>query len=105
LSPPVDVDTFRKEVLTPSLPEERNNQVLVISRFNPSNKIENAIRLAKLLKQNGIGKRMKIVRSLSPDRLDYYSSLLTMVRDYKLTDHVKFEVNVTFQELMTNMRE
>jgi hypothetical protein len=48
---------------------------------------------------------MKIVRSLSPDRLDYYSSLLTMVRDYKLTDHVKFEVNVTFQELMTNMRE
>jgi glycosyltransferase involved in cell wall biosynthesis len=105
LSPPVDVDTFRKEVLTPSLPEERNNQVLVISRFNPSNKIENAIRLAKLLKQNGIGKRMKIVRSLSPDRLDYYSSLLTMVRDYKLTDYVKFEVNVTFQELMTNMRE
>jgi glycosyltransferase involved in cell wall biosynthesis len=105
LSPPVDVDTFRKEVLTPSLPEERNNQVLVISRFNPSKKTENAIRLAKLLKQNGIGKRMKIVGSLSPDRLDYYSSLLTMVRDYKLTDYVKFQVNVTFQELMTNMRE
>jgi glycosyltransferase involved in cell wall biosynthesis len=100
LSPPVDVNLFRKNVLFSSK-NEREDTILIISRFHPSKKIENAIRLAKLLKGNGIGWRMKIVGNLSPAMLGYYHYLKQTVQHQDLSDYVNFQVNVSFDKLLS----
>ena len=102
LSPPVDVDLFRKAVLFSSM-NKRDDTILVISRFHPSKKVENAIRLAGLLKQKGIGRSMKIVGNLSPHMIGYYSYLRQMVQDQDLSDYVTFHVNVSFNKLLSIM--
>jgi glycosyltransferase involved in cell wall biosynthesis len=104
LSPPVDVDLFRKAVLFSST-NMRDDTILVISRFHPSKKVENAIRLAELLKQNGIGRNMKIVGNLSPHMIGYYTYLKQMVQDQHLSDYVTFQVNVSFNKLLSLMCE
>jgi glycosyltransferase involved in cell wall biosynthesis len=101
LPPPVEVDTFRKILLST---EDREDVVLVISRFHPSKKIENAILLAKLLKQNQVGERMNIVGNISPGRAGYYNYLCQLIRRYNLEDFVKIEVNVKFGRLLSLMR-
>ncbi len=104
VSPPVDVDLFRKAVLFSST-NMRDDTVLVISRFHPSKKVENAIRLAELLKENGIGRNMKIVGNLSPHMIGYYTYLKQMVQDQHLSDYVTFQVNVSFNKLLSLMCE
>ena len=106
LSPPVDVDFFRNAGLTSSSSyNSRKDTILVISRFNPTKKIENAIRLAKLLKQNKIGNGMKIVGNLSPEGFGYYSYLKEMVQNCGLADYVTFEINISAGKLLTLMCE
>ncbi len=100
LSPPVDVNLFRKNVLFSSK-NMGEDKILIISRFHPSKKIENAIRLAKLLKQNGIGRSMKIVGNLSPAMLGYYHYLKQTVQHHDLSDYVNFQVNVSFDKLLS----
>src|SRR4029078_4945158 len=102
LYPPVDVDTFRKASLSPDTRDD--GAILVISRFHPSKKIENAIYLAKLLKQNQVGKHIDIVGNISPDGLGYYNYLCRLVKHYGLEDFVRFEVNVRFNRLLDLMR-
>ena len=102
LSPPVDVDTFRSACLWTDI---RDNYLLVVSRLHPTKKIENAIRLSKLLKQNGIVKQVKIIGNLSPIDAAYHGYLTNLVRQYDLDDFVKFEVNVNFGRLIELMRE
>jgi glycosyltransferase involved in cell wall biosynthesis len=102
LSPPVDVDVFRKAVLFSSM-NKRDDTILVISRFHPSKKVENAIRLAEYLKQKGIGQSMKIVGNLSSHMIGYYSYLRQMVQDQDLSDYVTFHVNVSFNKLLSLM--
>jgi glycosyltransferase involved in cell wall biosynthesis len=101
----VDVDFFRNTALLPSLSNNRKDVILVVARFHPSKKIENAIRLAKLLKQYQIGNCMKIVGNLPPSRYGYYSYLKQMVQDYNLTDYVTFEINVSFSKLLALMQD
>jgi glycosyltransferase involved in cell wall biosynthesis len=51
LSPPVDIDKFRKAKLPYRSPyDKKQNIVLVVSRFSADKEIENAITLANLLK-------------------------------------------------------
>ena len=105
LSPPVDVDLFRKAALFSSRSSNRKDAILIISRFHPTKKIENAIRLAKLLKQYKVGNGMKIVGNVPPRRYGYYFYLKHLVDHYDLTDYVTFEVNVSFSRLLNLMRE
>ena len=63
IRPPVDVETFRNEVLLSSV-LERQDTTLVISRINKHKEIENAIKLAKILKKTNVGKRMRIVGNM-----------------------------------------
>jgi glycosyltransferase involved in cell wall biosynthesis len=105
LSPPVDVDLFRKAALFSSRSSNRKDAILVISRFHPTKKIENAIRLAKLLKQYKVGNEMKIVGNIPPRRYSYYFYLKHLVDHYDLRDYVTFEVNVSFSRLLNLMRE
>jgi glycosyltransferase involved in cell wall biosynthesis len=110
LSPPVDVDTFRNRVLLSSSDSFNNSNmkngiILVISRFNPSKKIENAIKLAKLLKQNKVGREMKIVGNVTNDYFGYYLYLRQMVKNYDLGNYVKFETDIPFDMMLALMRE
>jgi glycosyltransferase involved in cell wall biosynthesis len=105
LSPPVDVDFFRNLSVLSSSSDNRKDIILVIARFHPTKKIENAIRLAKLLKERGIGSGMKIVGNLPPGRPGYYFYLRQMVDKYDLKDYIKFEINVRFSKLLKLMQE
>jgi len=101
LHPPVNVDAFRKASLSS---DSRDDSVLVISRFHPSKKIENAIQLARLLKQNQVGRRMNIVGNISPDGIGYYNYLHQLVEHYGLEDFVRLEANVRFDRLLELMQ-
>ena len=81
--------------------KETNDIILVISRIAPHKKIENAIKLAKILKDNNIGKGMKIVGNLYYYFFDYYSELKQMVLDLGLTDYVTFEINARLDKLIS----
>jgi glycosyltransferase involved in cell wall biosynthesis len=70
--------------------------VLVISRFHYSKKIENAIKLARLLKENEIGDGLTIVGNISSDSIEYFSHLREMVEKYDLGRFVKFIINADF---------
>lgn len=101
LHPPVDVDTFRNAALSS---DARDDSILVISRFHPSKKIENAIHFAKLLRQNELSSRMNIVGNISPDGASYFNYLRHLVRCYGLEDFIRFEVNASFDRLLGLMR-
>ena len=105
LRPPVDVDTFRR-VLLSSTNKREDDIIIVVSRIDKQKKIENAIRLAKLLKQNNIGSRMKIIGNIDYKYdLNYYLSLNQMIRDFDLEDYVTLETNVCLNNLLSIMRE
>ena len=103
LSPPVDVVLFRKAALFSSY--SRKDAILVISRFHPTKKIENAIQLARLLKQYKVGTEMKIVGNIPPKRDGYYLYLRHLLERYNLEDYVTIEANVSFSRLLNLMRE
>ena len=105
LSPPIDIETFRNIALMTNGYKETNDIILVISRIAPHKKIENAIKLAKILKDNNIGKGMKIVGNLYYYFFDYYSELKQMVLDLGLTDYVTFEINARLDKLISIIRE
>jgi glycosyltransferase involved in cell wall biosynthesis len=100
LPPPVDVDIFHNACLASNV---RDDSILVISRFHPSKKIENAIHLAKLLRQNEVGICMNIVGNMLPDGIGYFNYLNDLVRHYGLEDFVRFEINVKFDRLLDLM--
>lgn len=85
---------------------EEDDIVIVVPRIDKQKKIENAIRLAKLLKQNNIGSGMKIIGNMDYNYdLDYYLSLNQMIRDFDLKDYVTLETNVCLNNLLSIMRE
>jgi glycosyltransferase involved in cell wall biosynthesis len=105
LSPPIDIETFRNVALMTNRDDERNDIILVISRIAPHKKVENAIKLAKILKDNNIGKGMKIVGNLYYYFFDYYSELKQMVLDLGLTNYITFEINASLDKLLSCIRE
>src|SRR5919205_4407449 len=105
LSPPIDIETFNNVALMANSNYERNGTILVISRIAPHKKIENAIKLAKILKDNNIGKGMKIVGNLYYYYFDYYSELKQMVLGLGLAEYITFEINASLNKLLSIMRE
>ena len=104
LSPPVNIDIFRNSVLFNSS-GNRKNMILVISRLHPSKKVENSIILAKLLKQNKIKVRTKIIGNLHPTELGYCTYLKDMVRKYNLENYVTIHTNISFTKLLELMKQ
>ncbi|HJT85139.1 MAG TPA: glycosyltransferase, partial [Nitrososphaeraceae archaeon] len=110
LNPPIDIETFHNIALTSDVNNNNNNNpsnntILVIARIAPHKKIENAIKLAKILKDNNIGKGMKIVGNLYYYFFDYYSEIKQMVLDLDLTDFITFEINANLDKLLSIIRE
>ncbi|HEX5519016.1 MAG TPA: glycosyltransferase [Candidatus Nitrosocosmicus sp.] len=79
--------------------------VLVISRIDPSKKIEKAITLAHLLMNKGIGNGMIIVGNLDEYNHGHYISLKEMVDDLNLKDYVRFEIDASIDKLVLNMKK
>lgn len=102
LYPPVDTEHFRRAAI--SSDDRRTDDILVISRFHRSKKIENAIHLARLLKRRNVGRRMVIVGNLSPDGCEYYTLLQKLAKNQDLGDFVKFEPCVSSSRLIELMR-
>lgn len=104
ISPPVDVEKFQSLLqFNNHVNEKRKETVLVISRIDPSKEIENAINLAKILKDKRIAKEMIIVGSLDPYFNEYYYHLQQMIEEFALTDYIKFEIDVEFEKLLSYM--
>jgi len=104
LSPPVEVERFRSAVWLSRSCKQYASTILVISRLHHTKKIENAIRLAKLLKKNKIAEGITIVGNVSPEGLQYYSHLKQKLKEYNLGKYVKFEINTNFEKLIDLMR-
>lgn len=104
LNPPVDVNFFRNNAFSLGK-QRRSNTILVIARFHPAKKIENAIKLAKLLKMSEIESRMKIIGYLTPDRPGYYLYIKKMVNENNLNNYITFEINADYDKLISIMRE
>ena len=107
LSPPIDIETFRNStlIINDGGDSERRDIILVISRIAPHKKMENAIKLAKILKDNSIGSEMKIVGNLYSYFSDYYSGLKQMIKELGLTDYVTFEINASLDQLLSIIQE
>jgi glycosyltransferase involved in cell wall biosynthesis len=105
LSPPIDIETFRNVASMSNGDDKRNDIILVISRIDPHKKIENAIKLAKILKNKNIGRGMKIVGNLYYYYSHYYSELKQLVLDLGLTDYIIFEINASLDNLLSIMQE
>ena len=107
LSPPVDIETFRNVASTKNSSNKRRKRdiILVITRIDPHKKIENAIYLAKILKDNKICTAMKIVGNLYHWNYDYYPKLEQMVIDLGLNDFITFEINASLDKLLSIIQE
>jgi glycosyltransferase involved in cell wall biosynthesis len=100
LSPPVDVETFRRAALY-SKEEERENTILVVSRFNTGKQIENAIRIAKILyEKKKTHYNMIIVGNIHNSDIEYLDFLRGMINGYGLKNYVKLEVGASFERLL-----
>ena len=104
ISPPVNLDEFR-----PALSSfERSDHILVISRVNPSKMLENAIRLASILKRKKIGKGMIIAGNLMEDdpvAVNYYDGIIDMIQKFEVSDYVTVETNAPLTRLKTLLRK
>ncbi len=101
LHPPVDVETFRKIALKSTT---RENMILVISRIAPDKQIENAIEIARMMRDRGIGKGMTIAGNLHHYDHSYYQQLKKMIADYDLSDYVSLQTNISFSRLIQLMQ-
>jgi glycosyltransferase involved in cell wall biosynthesis len=102
LSPPVDVEAFRRHSLKS---DERQDIILVISRIDPDKNIEKALCLARILKKRAIGKRMIIVGTLVQRNLTYFYKLQKIARDLEIKDYVTFQSNIALESLFIIMRK
>ena len=107
LSPPVAVNQIRNH-LGFSQPlkiprKDRYNDILVICRIEPSKRIENAIYLAKLLKERKIDAKMIIAGSWEPFYQQYYENLNSLITDQDLSDNITFKIDSSFDQLIELM--
>jgi glycosyltransferase involved in cell wall biosynthesis len=98
LYPPVDTDRFSAAYNQPT--HSREAKVLVISRFSPEKRLENAIKIAHLL---GGKIKFQIVGSLTPANRPYFKELKEMIGLYGLTSTVDLTANASNEELIDAM--
>lgn len=98
LYPPVDTERFFSAYSQPI--NTREAKVLVVSRFSPEKRIENAIKIAHLL---GGKTKFQIVGSLMPTNRAYFKELKQMIEMYGLTEAVNLTPNASNEELIHSM--
>jgi alpha-1,2-mannosyltransferase len=100
--PPVNVEKFYQCAFNPKKTEDT---VLVLSRFSPDKQIENAIKIALVMRAKGFNFKMTLAGNISDDNLQYLKSLECMIKDNNLSGHVTIEADVSFSRLLELMKE
>ncbi|MDQ3835632.1 MAG: glycosyltransferase [Thermoproteota archaeon] len=98
LYPPVDTERFSSAYNQPF--HSRESKVLVVSRFSPEKRIENALKISQLL---GGKIKFELVGSLAPANRPYFKRLKEMIENFGLTQIVNLTPNATNQELVNIM--
>lgn len=98
LYPPVDTERFSHAYSRPI--GGREMKVLVVSRFSPEKQIENAIKVAHLLRGRI---KFQIVGSLTPVNRQYFKMLQQMIGTYDLSHTVTLTPNASNEELIDAM--
>ena len=98
LYPPVDTERFSQAYSRPIT--GREVKVLVVSRFSPEKQIENAIKVAHLLRGSI---KFQIVGSLTPANRAYFRMLQQMIGTYGLSQTVSLTPNASNEELLDAM--
>ena len=114
LDPPVDVEQFRSLLISSSsylssyLPEKDDDKedfVIVISRIEPSKKIDNAIKIAKILKEKKVAKGMIIAGNIEPFYYDYFYKIKGMIKNLDLEDFVSLKTNCKLEKLCSLLKK
>jgi alpha-1,2-mannosyltransferase len=98
LYPPVDIERFSPAYRQPT--NAREVKVLVVSRFSPEKRIENAVKIAQTLKGQF---KFQIIGSLAPANRAYFKKLQQMVEMHGLSHSVSLTPNASNQELIDSM--
>jgi glycosyltransferase involved in cell wall biosynthesis len=103
--PPVDVKKFHEVFIHSGKREE--NSILVLSRFSPDKQVENAIKIAGILKKDRetSNVKMTLAGNISKDDQQYLETLKQMIDDSNLQDNVHIEVDVSFPRLLELMKQ
>ena len=102
LYPPVDTDIFRRAALGSI--QKRKDMILVISRIAPDKQIENAIEVARIMRDRGIKKVMVIAGNLHHYDRPYYLELKKKIADYDLSEYISLQTNISFGKVIQLMR-
>ena len=114
LAPPVDVEQFRSLLISSSsylssyLPEKDDDKedfVIVISRIEPSKKIDNAIKIAKILKEKKVAKGMIIAGNIEPFYYDYFYKIKGMIKNLDLEDFISLKTNCKLEKLCSLLKK
>jgi glycosyltransferase involved in cell wall biosynthesis len=114
LAPPVDVEQFRSLLIpSASFPlsylqekdDDKEDFVIVISRIEPAKEIENAIKVAKILKEKKIAKGMIIAGNIEPFYYDYVYKIKEMIKNLDLDDFVSMETNCKLEKLCSLLKK
>jgi glycosyltransferase involved in cell wall biosynthesis len=101
--PPVDTDKFHKIALHS---EDRENMILVVSRFSPDKQLENIIEIGKILiNEIKIDAEIILVGNISTEDRQYLEELKQLIRKYNLDDKVTARVGISFDQLLELMRK
>ncbi|MDQ3883892.1 MAG: glycosyltransferase [Thermoproteota archaeon] len=101
--PPVDTDKFHKIALRS---EDRENVILVVSRFSPDKQLENIIEIGKILiNEIKIDAEIILVGNISTEDRQYLEELKQLIRKYNLDDKVTARVGISFDQLLELMRK
>ncbi|MEM3084814.1 MAG: glycosyltransferase [Nitrososphaerales archaeon] len=94
--PPVDVERF-SQVLNSN---NRVDKILVVSRYTPEKKLENTIKIIKMLPRNI---KLQIIGSLIPANYPYYQKLLKIANEEEVRGRVSMLINASFETLLGAM--
>ena len=72
----------------PEKDDDKEDFVIVISRIEPSKKIDNAIKIAKILKEKKVAKGMIIAGNIEPFYYDYFYKIKGVIKNLDLEDFI-----------------
>lgn len=101
--PPVDVEKFRTNALHSN---ERENLILVISRFSPDKQLENVVDICRILVNDlKLNANMVLVGNIAAGDDRYLEMLRRLTQKHGLNDNLVIEVDASFDRLLELMRK
>ncbi len=101
--PPVDVEKFSTNALHSN---ERENMILVVSRFSPDKQLENVVHILRILvNELKINANMVLVGNIAAGDDQYLEMLRRLVQEYGLSYNILIEVDASFDRLLQLMRK